>query len=140
MLRIGQHLILDLFGCNPAGLNDSEFLLGLSLKVVDLLKLQVVSKAIHCFQPHGVSVDVILSESHLALHTWPEYGYASVDIFSCGLVSLASTIGMFGRTLRADRVNVLTILRGPKEPQPPVYNYLEWSNEHGNFISTNSKA
>ena len=44
----------------------------------------VVEKAFHQFNPHGVSGVVIVAESHLFIHTWPEYGYAAVDIFTCG--------------------------------------------------------
>jgi S-adenosylmethionine decarboxylase proenzyme len=44
----------------------------------------IVTEAFHLFNPHGVSGVVVIAESHLAIHTWPEYGYAAVDLFTCG--------------------------------------------------------
>jgi S-adenosylmethionine decarboxylase proenzyme len=44
----------------------------------------IVEKVFHTFNPHGISGVVVIAESHLAIHTWPEYGYAAVDLFTCG--------------------------------------------------------
>ena len=44
----------------------------------------VLGESFHPFQPQGVSGVVVIAESHLSIHTWPEYGYAAVDIFTCG--------------------------------------------------------
>ena len=50
----------------------------------DVYKRQVVDVAFRKFEPYGVSGVVVISESHLAIHTWPEYGYAAIDLFTCG--------------------------------------------------------
>jgi S-adenosylmethionine decarboxylase proenzyme len=44
----------------------------------------VVDEVFHKFNPHGISGVVVIQESHLTIHTWPEYGYAAVDVFTCG--------------------------------------------------------
>ena len=54
------------------------------METAELIGATVVSQSFHQFSPHGISGVVIVAESHLCIHTWPEYGYASVDVFTCG--------------------------------------------------------
>jgi len=82
MLKIVQ-LLVDLYGCE-ADLDDAEFLLSTLERAADEVGARVVRKVTHRFSPQGVSVILILAETHLSIHTWPEHGYAAVDIFICG--------------------------------------------------------
>lgn len=84
MHALGTHLLLELRDCNPKTLSNLAFVQE-SLKNAALkAKATIVEVAFHEFSPFGISGMVVIAESHLAIHTWPEYGYAAVDIFTCG--------------------------------------------------------
>jgi S-adenosylmethionine decarboxylase proenzyme len=82
MLRITQ-LLVDLYGCE-ADLDDEGFLLDTLEKASDAVGSTVLQRITQRFSPVGVSVILILAETHISVHTWPEHGYAAVDIFVCG--------------------------------------------------------
>ncbi len=84
MKALGRHILLELFGCDPRALNDMEGLEEIFVTAARDSNATVLKTAFHKFNPHGVSGVVIISESHLTVHTWPEHKYAAVDIFSCG--------------------------------------------------------
>jgi len=75
---------LELKECNPAVLDDLTFLENIMVTAAQKAGATVLEQYFHQFSPQGVSGAVIIAESHLSLHTWPEYGYAAVDIFTCG--------------------------------------------------------
>jgi len=81
---LGKHLLLELKDCDKEVLNDISFLKSVLLAAADEAGAIVLGESFHRFNPHGVSGVVIISESHLCIHTWPEHGYAAVDIFTCG--------------------------------------------------------
>jgi len=81
---LGKHLLLELKGCNKEVLNDVGFLRGALLAAAGEAGAIVLGESFHQFNPQGVSGVVIIAESHLCIHTWPEYGYAAADIFTCG--------------------------------------------------------
>ena len=83
MLGLGRHALLNLYGCDPEVLNDLPYLQSLLRQTAIDLKATVVDEVFHTFAPHGVSGVVVIAESHLAVHTWPEHGYAAVDLFTC---------------------------------------------------------
>ncbi len=84
MNALGKHLLLELKGCNKEVLNDVGFLRGALITAAGEAGAIVLGESFHQFNPQGVSGVVIIAESHLCIHTWPEYGYAAVDIFTCG--------------------------------------------------------
>ena len=84
MNALGKHLLLELKGCNKEVLNDVGFLRGALLAAAGEAGAIVLGESFHQFNPQGVSGVVIIAESHLCIHTWPEYGYAAADIFTCG--------------------------------------------------------
>ena len=65
-------------------LNDEARIRDILIEGVRRSKATIVTDSFHSFSPHGVSGVVVIAESHVAIHTWPEYGYAAVDIFTCG--------------------------------------------------------
>ena len=81
---LGRHLLLELRDCNSEVLNDLKFLKECLYQAAKDIGATIVSECFHEFSPHGISGVVIISESHLCIHTWPEHGYAAVDIFTCG--------------------------------------------------------
>lgn len=81
---LGRHILAEFFDCNPNILNNLQLVEEKMTEAAVECGATVVEKCFHMFNPHGVSGVVIISESHLAIHTWPELGYAAVDLFTCG--------------------------------------------------------
>ena len=84
MNALGKHLLLELQGCNEEVLDDVSFLRDAMLAAAKECGATIVGESFHQFSPQGVSGVVVIAESHLFIHTWPEYGYAAADIFTCG--------------------------------------------------------
>ncbi len=85
---LGRHILLELSGCSYALLNDVEYIRESLLTAAEKAKVTIISDSFNTFNPHGVSGMVIIAESHISIHTWPEYGYAAIDIFTCGDTAL----------------------------------------------------
>ncbi len=113
MNALGRHLLLELFDCDLDAINNVEAVKGALIEAAKRAQATIVDVVFHEFNPFGVSGVVVIAESHLSIHTWPEYRYAAVDIFSCGDVlqpEIAATylVEQFG----ADRTSVVEMQRG----------------------------
>lgn len=84
MNALGRHVLLEAYGCDVSVLNDTRIIREILTEAALLADAHIVGTAFHQFNPHGVSGVIIIAESHLSIHTWPEYGYAAIDIFTCG--------------------------------------------------------
>lgn len=84
MHALGRHLLLELNGCNTKLLNDIKRVEEILVAGAKIAKATIIGTHFHQFSPFGISGVVVIAESHLAIHTWPEHGYAAVDIFTCG--------------------------------------------------------
>lgn len=84
-LKLGEHYICDLSGCNPRLLMDPDQLYALFSRAVRDTGLTVVQEGQYQFSPHGFTCFLLLAESHASLHAWPEYGYCAIDLFTCRL-------------------------------------------------------
>jgi S-adenosylmethionine decarboxylase len=110
---LGKHLLLELKDCDREVLNDLGFLKGILLTAASEAGATVLGESFHQFSPHGVSGVVIIAESHLFIHTWPELGYAAVDIFTCGdSVQPEKAAQKLIRELGANSHSILEIQRG----------------------------
>jgi S-adenosylmethionine decarboxylase len=83
---LGTHMLLELKDCNKEVLNDLNRLRDCLISAAKEAGATMMGESFHQFSPQGVSGVVIIAESHLFLHTWPEHGYAAIDIFTCGNV------------------------------------------------------
>ena len=83
MRELGRHFIFELYGCDEKALNDLEAIEQTMEQGARDAGATICGKVFHRFSPHGVTGVVIIAESHFSIHTWPEYGYAAVDIFTC---------------------------------------------------------
>jgi S-adenosylmethionine decarboxylase proenzyme len=81
---LGRHLLLELKICNEEVLNDLDFLRRCLNEAAVESGATVVGESFYHFSPHGVSGVVNIAESHISIHTWPEFKYAAVDVFTCG--------------------------------------------------------
>ena len=84
MQALGRQILVEFYGCDRDVLNDEPLIREILLEGVRRSNATIVSDTFHTFSPHGVSGVVVIAESHVAIHTWPEHGYAAVDIFTCG--------------------------------------------------------
>ena len=114
--HLGIQLMVELYGCDESVLDDPSFIEKNMVIAADKANATVVQQYFHQFSPFGVSGTVIIAESHINIHTWPEYAYAAVDIFTCGeSLDADAAITYLAETLRADRFKVEKHLRGNKE-------------------------
>tara|TARA_Y100001978_G_scaffold79474_1_gene71228 strand:+ start:40 stop:468 length:429 start_codon:yes stop_codon:yes gene_type:complete len=80
----GNHLLLELYGCNREKLDDELYLRCQLNSAAKLAKASVLNIVSNKFEPYGVTAIALLAESHLSIHTWPESQYSAIDIFTCG--------------------------------------------------------
>ena len=84
MKILGRHLVAELTGCNRKTLDNLQQLEEYLNESVRRSGATIVESVFHRYNPQGVSGVVVIAESHISIHTWPEYGYAAVDFFTCG--------------------------------------------------------
>ena len=84
MDMVGKHCILELYDCDPSKLDDEVFLRSAITQAAERAGATLLNLITHQFQPQGVTGLALLAESHISIHTWPEAGYAAVDVFTCG--------------------------------------------------------
>ena len=80
----GNHILMELYGCNKDKLNDELYLRCQLNSAAKLAKASVLNIVSNKFEPFGVTAIALLAESHLSIHTWPESQYSAIDIFTCG--------------------------------------------------------
>ena len=81
---VGKHCILELYECDSSRLNDEAFLRDTITDAAKRAGATLLNLITHRFEPQGVTGLALLAESHISIHTWPEAGYAAVDVFTCG--------------------------------------------------------
>ncbi|GAB3528047.1 hypothetical protein GCM10027443_05380 [Pontibacter brevis] len=84
MNALGRHILVEFYDCSPELMNDVVHIENSMVAAAETAGATVINSTFHHFSPYGVSGVVVIQESHLAIHTWPEYGYAAVDLFTCG--------------------------------------------------------
>ena len=84
MNALGTQILLELKQCDREILNDMPYIREALVSVAEETGATIVGQSFHKFEPMGVTGILAISESHIAIHTWPEYAYAAVDIFTCG--------------------------------------------------------
>ncbi|TXB70169.1 adenosylmethionine decarboxylase [Phaeodactylibacter luteus] len=110
---LGQHVLLELSQCPPGLLSDTGRLEEAMQEAAERMGATIVSSHFHKFSPYGASGVVIIQESHLTLHTWPEHGYAAVDIFTCGDIDLGTGANFLAKALQAGQWEWAAHDRGP---------------------------
>lgn len=82
--QLGKHILVEFYDCDEEILNSVDKIELYMNEAAVAAKATIVQSVFHMFNPYGVSGAVIIMESHITIHTWPEYGYAAVDLFTCG--------------------------------------------------------
>ncbi len=81
---LGRHILVEAYDCDREALDNIRELQEAMETAAEKAGATVVESAFRKFQPHGISGVLVISESHLTIHTWPEFGYAAIDLFTCG--------------------------------------------------------
>ena len=112
---LGRQVTAEYYGCDAALLASPERIEALMREAAMASGATIVEAVFHHFNPHGVSGAVIIAESHLAIHTWPEHGYAAVDVFTCGeTVDPAAAVEHLAAGLKASRHTAAEVRRGDR--------------------------
>lgn len=113
MKKLAKHLIAELYDCDRKILNDLPTVEKTLLKAAEAARATVVAHSFHQYAPQGVCGVVIVAESHLSIHTWPEHGYAAVDIFTSGNdTDNAAALTTVKKALKAQRIIPMELHRG----------------------------
>lgn len=84
MEALGRQILVEFYDCDESKINDVSYIENSLIQATKASKATIISHNFHKFSPYGVSGVVVIAESHVAIHTWPEYNYCAVDIFTCG--------------------------------------------------------
>lgn len=123
---VGKHCILELYDCNHLKLDDEAFLRNAITASAKRAGATLLNLITHPFDPQGVTGLALLAESHISIHTWPESGYAAVDVFTCGDHTMPErACAVLVQELEAKRHKLTSFLRetpgsvgeAPREPQ-----------------------
>ena len=113
---LGKHVVAEFVGCDPTLLEEEAFLKTHASEACRVAGATVLGVHSHKFEPQGATVVVLLAESHLSIHTWPEYGYAAVDVYTCGSnLTPEAAVRYLARQLKPRRKSVLLLERGRYE-------------------------
>ncbi len=113
MNSLGRHILVEFTGCNSDIMNDVFQIEQSMIQAAKEAGATVIQSTFHHFSPYGVSGVVVIQESHLAIHTWPEYQYAAVDLFTCGTsVDPWVSFDLLRKAFQAQNYSALEMYRG----------------------------
>ncbi len=127
--NIGTHLIIDAWDCPHELLNDKEAITQAMIQAIKEGEATLIDLTVHEFSPHGVTATATLAESHIAIHTWPEYGYFAADLFFCGEGKPHKAMEHLEEALQAGKYKIQEIKRGFAPNQPESLQTLEVVHE-----------
>lgn len=110
---LGVQLLAEIWECDKNKLDDIKGIQDIMVGAAKIANADIREVVFHRFEPHGVSGVVVISESHLTIHTWPELSYAAVDIFTCGEhIDPWDALEKITQELNAEDAHVIEISRG----------------------------
>ena len=116
MEYLANHQIVEFNDCEESKIDNSDFVRKIFLEAAELGSATVVSECFHEFSPYGITGVLVIAESHISIHTWPEHKYAAVDIFSCGnKVDYNKIIDYLKNKLKCKNCSLISINRGNHE-------------------------
>ena len=116
---MGRHLLLELYDCSSEALNSLESVKSAMVEAAKRAEATIIDVVFHEFNPFGISGVVVIAESHLSIHTWPEHRYAAVDIFSCGdALKPAEAANYLVEQFGASRASCVEVKRGVFRARP----------------------
>lgn len=112
MKALGRHLLVEYRNCDREILNDIKRIEQLMRRAAREAEATLVASVFHPFSPQGITGIVVVEESHLSIHTWPEHGYAAVDFYTCGDCRPERAHDFLRRELGAEHCEVMVVERG----------------------------
>lgn len=113
MDTLGKHIILEMWGCSKNVIDSIDQVKDALTKTAKTTKANLVNVVCHRFSPYGITGVAVLAESHISVHTWPEYEYAAVDIFICGsVVNSQDAASYITQAFHAKDISLLELKRG----------------------------
>jgi S-adenosylmethionine decarboxylase len=106
----GAHLIIDLYDADR--LDDIHHIEETLRRAIEVSRATLLHIHLHPFEPNGVSGVAVLAESHISIHTWPEHGYAALDVFMCGDADPDACIPVLREAFSPSKIAVSELLRG----------------------------
>ncbi|MEF9437281.1 MAG: adenosylmethionine decarboxylase [Candidatus Mariimomonas ferrooxydans] len=117
MYALGAHLLIELRECNAKILSNLKEVKDVLISAAEAAEATIIEVAFHEFSPFGISGMVIIAESHLSIHTWPEYKYAAVDIFTCGnIIKPEKAVAFLIKKFQSKNPSVVELKRGIISP------------------------
>ncbi|CDQ39346.1 adenosylmethionine decarboxylase [Virgibacillus salexigens] len=113
MDTMGRHIIAELWECNIDKLNNMAMIERIFVEAALKAGAEIREVTFHKFAPQGVSGVVIISESHLTIHSFPEHGYASIDVYTCGdEINPNTAVEYIARSLECNNYEKVEVSRG----------------------------
>ncbi|MGD8860399.1 MAG: adenosylmethionine decarboxylase [Myxococcales bacterium] len=117
----GKHLLVEYTGCDSDVLDDLKRIEALMNRAAIAARANIVASVFQPFEPQGVTGVVVVEESHLSIHTWPEYGYAAVDFFTCGEADPELAHEVLQEGLGATCAEIMKVDRGYGAPGAQIH-------------------
>jgi|TARA_R100000482_G_scaffold122538_2_gene70452 S-adenosylmethionine decarboxylase proenzyme len=112
-VSLANHQIIDFYGCDKDILSNSDIVKSYFVKAAEMSHATIVSEKFHEFSPFGLTGVLVITESHISIHTWPEYGYVAIDVFSCcDKLDHKRLVDVLQTHFKAKKVNSKSIKRG----------------------------
>lgn len=114
MRALAKHLLVELHGCGVEQIRRADLVKDAMLGAARAIRCTIVESSFHEFSPNGVSGVVVIAESHFSIHTWPEFRYAAVDIFTgaSSRIGVEDAIGYLKKHFRCKSLSVMEVKRG----------------------------
>ncbi|WFO17459.1 adenosylmethionine decarboxylase [Cellulophaga baltica 4] len=109
---IGIHATWDVYNCNTEKISFVPYIKKSLHKITATLDLEELNEAFKQFEPVGVTGFILLAESHISIHTWPEHNYAAVDVFSCKAFDAAVVTSLLKELFESDQITLNQLNRG----------------------------
>jgi len=110
---LGKHFLVELYSCDQKLINNKDEIETIMRRIATLCETTIIDTKFHHFSPHGISGVILIAESHLTVHTWPEYGYVALDFFTCNIeLDLITNLDIIKKLFKAKNAKATVINRG----------------------------
>lgn len=109
---VGAHILADFWGCRFKDLDDAELLMNSLRAAAKYANMTVLAEEAHKFEPQGFTGLLLLAESHISIHTYPERGYAAVDVYTCGRGMTQKAVDYLKKVLQPAKTKEIVLRRG----------------------------
>ncbi len=116
-MAVGYHIIADFYGVDPKILDDQKEVERIFDKACEIAEFNVLSKGFKKFEPQGLSALYYLAESHMSIHTWPEYELATIDIYTCSTEEAClNAYNVLKTEFKPNKIDEIILKRGKEIP------------------------